>query len=118
LPSPKSHPNLLHREQAILVVIDMQEPFLRTIHEAERVQKSVRTLMEGANVLRIPVLCTTQNCLKLGSILPELSALLPHVSPPPIDKITFSCCGSLTFMNELSRSGRRQPGEDADGRRA
>ena len=30
------HPHLLRREDALLVVVDMQEPFLRGIHDRER----------------------------------------------------------------------------------
>ncbi len=104
---PKTHPNLLSADQTILVVIDMQEPFLRTIHERERLLQNVRILMQGANILRVPIVATTQYAEKMGEIIPELKRLLP-TQLPPFDKMTFDCLGSLGFDSEIRRSGRRQ----------
>ena len=45
----KHHPNLLRSEQALVVVIDMQEPFLKSVVGATRVQKRVAALIQGAS---------------------------------------------------------------------
>jgi nicotinamidase-related amidase len=105
--APKSHPNLLHVEQTILVVVDMQEPFLRHIYEPERVVQNVCTLMQGANTLRVPVIATTQYAEKMGDLLPQIKKLVPS-QLPPFDKMRFSCYGDPAFASEINRSGRKQ----------
>jgi len=105
--APKQHPNLLHVDSTILVVIDMQEPFLRALYERERVIENVRALMKGANVLRLPTIGTTQYQEKLGGVIPEIKELLPPLLPP-FDKLCFSCYSDPAFQSEIQRSGRKQ----------
>ena len=107
MPTSKRHPHLLQPEQTLLVVIDMQEPFLRNIYEPERVQKNVCALIAGMNALRVPVFSTMQNSLKLGETIPEVKSLLQRMQAP-FEKMTFSCYANLPFATELNRSGRKQ----------
>ena len=100
------HSHLLHADQTLLVVVDMQEPFLRTIFEKERVFRNVGMLIAGANTLRIPVLGTTQYAVRMGEIVPEIRRLLPPV--PAIDKMTFSCYDDPAFAAAVDQSGRKQ----------
>lgn len=105
--NPKNHPHLLHADSAVLVVVDMQEPFLRGIYEQQRVVDNVRALMQGANVLRVPIIGTTQYAEKMGDVIEPVRSLLP-TQLPPFDKLTFSGMGSPAFASELRRAGRRQ----------
>lgn len=105
--NPKNHPHLLHVENAVLVVVDMQEPFLRNLHEPERVLDNVRAMMQGANVLRIPIIATTQAAENMGDVVETVKNLLP-IQLPPFDKMTFSSMASPGFVSELQRTGRRQ----------
>src|SRR5207253_2740416 len=104
---PKIHPNLLHQDRAVVVVVDMQEPFLRALFERERVIKNVCALLQGAHVLRLPVIATTQCAEKMGDVIPEVKKFLPP-QLPPFDKMTFSCYGSTSFASEIQRCGRKQ----------
>jgi nicotinamidase-related amidase len=104
---PKHHPHLLHADNAALVVIDMQEPFLRNIYEPDRLLRNVRALMQGANALRLPVIGTTQVAQKMGDVIGPVKSLLP-AQLPPFDKVTFSCMGSPSFASEIRRTGRKQ----------
>jgi nicotinamidase-related amidase len=94
-------------DNTILVVIDMQEPFLRNIVERERLLQNVSTLMQGANILRLPIISTTQYAEKMGDVVPEVKRLLPPLQPP-FDKLCFSCYGDLAFVSEMHRSERKQ----------
>jgi nicotinamidase-related amidase len=105
--APKNHPHLLHPDNALLVVIDMQEPFLRAIFERERVLTNVTALLQAINVLRIPIISTTQYAERMGSVVPEVRKFLPPLLPP-FDKMTFSCFADQAFASEIQRSGRRQ----------
>ena len=105
--SPRTHPHLLHPDETILVVVDIQEPFLRHIHERERVVKSVCGLLRGAKILRVPMVATVQNFKAMGDVIPEVKALLPPLVPP-FGKMTFSCYADPGFASEVNRSGRKQ----------
>ena len=103
----RSHSHLLHPDETIIVVIDMQEPFLRTIHERDRVIKNVCSLLRGAKILRVPIVSTVQNFKAMGDVIPEVKAHLPPLLPP-FDKLTFSSYADPGFASELNRSGRKQ----------
>lgn len=101
----RSHPHLASAERAVIVVVDMQEPFLRTIFERERVVANVERLLKGAKVLRVPTVSTIQNQKAMGDAIPEIRGLLPS---PPLDKMTFSCYADRRFSTDIDRSGRKQ----------
>ncbi len=103
----KHHPNLLHQDNAQLIVIDMQEPFLRNIFEQERVIANVSALIQGATVLRLPIVSTTQYAERMGGVAPDIQKLLPPLHSP-FDKLTFSSYASPAFVSEVQRAGRKQ----------
>ena len=104
---PELHPNLLQAERTVLVVIDMQEPLLRTIFQPDRVRSRVAMLMEGARILKLPIIATTQYQSRLGKIEAQFASLLPP-RLNTIDKLCFSCLDDPTFARELEKSGRSQ----------
>jgi nicotinamidase-related amidase len=103
------HPNILVPQQAVLVVVDMQEPFLNVMHERERLVANVRLLVRTAVTLNIPVLPTTQYAERMGGVSP---AVTDHnrdfAVARPIDKLCFSCAGVNGFLEHIADSGRRQ----------
>jgi nicotinamidase-related amidase len=105
--APRGHPHLLHPDESMLIVVDMQEPFLRVIHERDRLVKNVCGLLRGAKVLRVPVVSTVQNYQALGDAIAEVKALLPPLLPP-FAKMSFSCYSDAGFASEVIRSGRKQ----------
>jgi nicotinamidase-related amidase len=82
--------------------VDIQDRLIHTIAEHAAVVQNVRTLIKAAKVLDVPILATEQE--KLGTTVPELRALL---GAPPFRKVSFSCCGDLSFMSELKSSGNK-----------
>ena len=105
--APRAHPHLLHPDETILIVVDMQEPFLRHIHERERLVKNVCALLKGTRILRVPAVGTVQNYKAMGDLIPEVRSLLPPLLPP-FGKMTFSAFADPGFASEVNRSGRRQ----------
>jgi nicotinamidase-related amidase len=105
--SPRPHPHLLHADDVLLVVVDMQEPFLRNIHEKDRLVKNVCGLIQGADVLRLPIVSTVQNYAAMGDTIPEVKKLLPPLLPP-FNKMSFSGYADPGFASEVNRSGRKQ----------
>lgn len=98
------HRNIANRDESCLVVIDMQEPFLRAIHDRATVISNVNRLINAAVIMRLPIIVTLQNADRMGNTVPEVFENLPPHEP--IDKMTFSCCGDETFMHELEKIGK------------
>lgn len=107
LPRSGRHPSILRQDDTLLVVVDMQEPFLRSIWERERLVKNVTILLEAARLLRLPIVPTEQNADRLGGSIPEVAKRLPSLCVP-FQKMSFSCCSDDAFMSEVQRSGHRQ----------
>jgi nicotinamidase-related amidase len=99
------HPNLLDKNNTILVVLDLQEPFLRTIFERERVVANSVTLIKGARALGLPIVSTLQYPERMGDMVPEILDALPE--DERIGKTTFSSCGVRTFTERVSWAGKR-----------
>jgi nicotinamidase-related amidase len=102
------HPNLLDRSSTIVVAVDLQEPFLRTIHERDRVIANSRLLIQAAHVLGVPVVTTLQYASRMGGLVPEIAELFAETGKSDYDKLVFSCCGSDEFTAALDASDRRQ----------
>lgn len=102
------HPNLLDRETTLLVIVDMQEPFLRVIHGRERLTENIRLLAQAAAILSIPILTTVQYAERMGGIIPEIAQVLPLHTENPLDKLDFSCAQNEEFTALLMATGRRQ----------
>lgn len=98
---------LVNRDDAVLVVIDVQEKLCRAMSEKvlAKLAKNTVILQEAANELGIPVLGTEQYVKGLGETISELKQGL---SEPAIEKMTFSCCGETGFPERLKALGRKQ----------
>ena len=80
----------LSAPHAALLLIDVQEKFMPTLFEKERLLKNCALLIEGAKILGLPIFVTEQYPEKLGATVPELSQRIPHFSP--FSKLAFSAC--------------------------
>lgn len=96
----------LAAEQSALVVVDIQEKLLPPIHEKERLVRNSQLLLRLAEILKIPVVATTQYAKGLGKTVPEIASLLPATEP--IDKLQFGCFQNQQFCSTLKAlPGRR-----------
>jgi len=100
------HEHILHRTSAVLIVIDMQEPFVKSVVDPTGFLRDVTVLVEGFRIMEIPIIGTTQYVNRMGDILPEIRRFLPRT--PSHDKLVFDCCGSDSFLAELKASGATQ----------
>jgi nicotinamidase-related amidase len=96
---------MLIRDDAVLVVVDVQGKLARLMHEAEALFDQLSRLIRGARALDLPIIVTEQNPDGLGPTIPELAPLLP---PERIAKRAFSCGGEPAFLAALEATGRRQ----------
>jgi nicotinamidase-related amidase len=97
---------MLQPDQTALLVIDVQGKLATLMHEKEMLFLNLKRLIQGAQLLGLPILLTEQYPQGLGETSPEIKSLLPNLQP--ITKMSFSCCGASAFNDELSRLGRKQ----------
>ena len=97
----------LTREQAVLVVIDVQAKLIPAMPPKiyERMRATTAMLVEAAGLLGIPVVTTEQYPQGIGHTVPELAAAC---AGGVIEKTSFGCCGEPAFPTALAKLGRRQ----------
>lgn len=92
------HTAIPTRENTALIIIDVQERLLPVIANGDELIKNVNTLISGARIIGIPLLFTEQYPKGLG----HTCATVQKTSDDRvIEKISFSCLGDDTFMEEL-----------------
>jgi nicotinamidase-related amidase len=89
----------------LLVVVDIQEKLVRAVHAREEFLTRAQQLIQGARVLKIPMVCTEQNPRGLGSTVAAIAAHMPDVQP--VSKFSFGCCASEEFLRALQSVARR-----------
>ncbi len=95
-------------QNSALVVIDVQEKLMNVMPRRAELLAAIQRLMGAAHILQIPTIVTAQYIKGVGPVCAEVlevaQASLPVV---PIEKMTFSCCGSEEFMRAV-KDLRRQ----------
>lgn len=96
----------LNRDNALLLIVDVQERLAVVMREREKVAANTIHIVEAAKLLNIPALLTEQYPKGLGPTVTEIrDALNPY---NPIEKITFNCCGEPVFMERIRDIGRKK----------
>jgi len=97
----------LDRNKAVLVVIDVQEKLCRAMDPdvLTTLTANATILLEAAKELGLPVIATEQYVKGLGETLDVLKSLLPA---PALEKMSFSSCGDVNFVDALKTTGRTQ----------
>jgi nicotinamidase-related amidase len=97
---------MLHIDQTVLLLIDVQERLASVMHEKDQLIDQIQRVVKGCKVLGIPILWMEQYPQGLGPTVPEIAALLPDQQP--ISKRCFNCCDSASCMEALQATGRQQ----------
>jgi nicotinamidase-related amidase len=95
--------HLLTSQNAIFLIIDLQEKLLPKIFEFERVRANCILLIKFAQIAGIPLLVTTQYERGLGPIVQEIKDALADVKP--VDKVEFGCFENDHFLKEVKDLG-------------
>ena len=92
---------LSQRSASQLVIVDIQERLSAVMNPdaLASVVKNSSILLQAANLLEVPVICTEQYPRGLGPTLPELKQYLHQ---PAIEKTCFSCADEKNFVNRLN----------------
>lgn len=97
----------LDRDQAVLVVIDVQEKLAPAFPEKDYkgILGAIDLLVKGAAELNIPVVTTEQYPKGLGHTVSELQQAC---ADGVVEKTSFGCCGEPTFIDRMRELGRSQ----------
>jgi nicotinamidase-related amidase len=107
------HPDLIDRDQLVLVVIDIQERLAATMPDRDRVLARVPQLVRVAGLVAAPIVVTRQYPKGLG----ESEGVIVHVlaeaesagvAVTHVDKTAFCACGEPAFLSALEATGRDQ----------
>ncbi|MFA5239774.1 MAG: hydrolase [Phycisphaerae bacterium] len=97
---------MLDIENCLLVVVDVQGKLATLMHDRDTLFKNIQILIKAAKILDIPILWCQQVPDALGPTIPQIAELLTDIQP--IDKASFSCCGSEQFITKLNSINRPQ----------
>ncbi|MDW0111988.1 hydrolase [Sporosarcina saromensis] len=94
------------REQTVFVLVDVQGKLSEIVHESEKMLTNLRKLIQGLQVLDIPILWLEQYPDGLGPTNEKIARLLEGTTPIP--KMTFSAFKTDTFKEQLQLLNRNQ----------
>jgi isochorismate hydrolase len=100
------HPQILTKERAQLLVIDVQDKLVNAMAARTEVVANTKKLILASKKMHIPVFYTEQYPRGLGNTITEIKEALGQQSP--FEKVSFSCCSLANLNDSLSSTGRRQ----------
>jgi nicotinamidase-related amidase len=101
--------NRLHRADAVLIVIDVQEKLMPVIDGHDAIARNIERLVRGCKVLDVPALLTEQYVKGLGpTIAPVKTAFEETFGYEPIEKNCFSGWGCAEFVTALRLLQKKQ----------
>ena len=100
------HPRILTSQDAILLIIDVQESMRRYLSDISNLTRNISILVEAAKILKLPIFMTEQYPQGLGKTLCEIVACLGEHSY--FEKVSFSCALTDGFMDQIESTGRKQ----------
>lgn len=93
-------------QQAMLVIIDVQQAFMEPVKKMKSVVKKTTILAQAANLLSLPIIVSEQYPKGLGhTVEPLASELGNHIL---FEKTTFSCMGQPGIQQVISSTNRQQ----------
>lgn len=97
---------MLKKEEAVLVLIDIQGKLAQIVDESDFVVNNIATVVQGAKLLELPILWLEQYPKGLG---PTDERIAKHLTDEkPIEKITFSAYDTEEFVQALEQTGRKK----------
>ncbi|MBI4687788.1 MAG: hydrolase [Nitrospirae bacterium] len=96
---------LLSKHNTALLIIDIQDKLAGVMRVKDDVIKNCLHLAELSKMLNIPIVLTEQYPKGLGQTVAEIRESLPSYNP--IEKLTFSCCDEMSFLDKVKRLNKK-----------
>ncbi len=94
----------LNKDEAVLLIIDIQDRMLPVIDKADKVSQKNEVLIEAAKLLGVPIIFTEHNAEGLGHTVDQLSQKATEAKV--FHKTTFSACNKefLAYLDATNRN--------------
>ncbi|MEI8114280.1 MAG: hydrolase [Bacteroidia bacterium] len=93
------------KQHTIGLVIDIQERLVPLMEESEQLIENCSKLIQGLQILGLPILVTQQYTKGLGDTVADIKSVFNDFQY--IEKRDFSCFGEPVFADKLARSGAK-----------
>jgi nicotinamidase-related amidase len=97
---------LMKADDALLLVVDMQEKLLPAIHDADAIEQNVAWLLDVASAAGVPSYASEQYRKGLGHTVPSLRERIPRGAID--EKVHFSCADAPECCAGIKAMKRRQ----------
>lgn len=87
------------------LIVDVQTRLFPYMYDSYATQKNLRTLIEGLQILEVPLLATQQYTKGLGETIDPIKNAFEQFEP--IEKTAFSCLDEPNFASALEATGCR-----------
>ena len=101
------HQHTLRAEEAVLLIVDVQEAFRDAIGNFSVIAANIARAAAGFQLLDLPIVVTEQYPKGLGPTAEEIRYSLPD-DLEPIEKSAFSAFGSAAFRQRVESLNRKQ----------
>ncbi|MBP2079110.1 hydrolase [Oceanobacillus polygoni] len=97
---------MLLKDNTVFVLVDVQGKLSNIVHDSKDVIENLKILIQGLNILQIPIVWLEQYPKGLGGTNEALTKYLTDINP--IHKITFDACKNQAFVDALTATKRKQ----------
>jgi nicotinamidase-related amidase len=104
--NPIRHSSILRKEEAALLIIDIQEKILRAMINPEIVIQNTLKLIKGFKILRSPIFLTEQYPKGLGETESRIKEAIQDIVP--VQKMSFSCSDAEDLFEKLKKQSIKQ----------
>ena len=94
-------PELMSRHDTALLVVDVQGKLASAVQNPAQLVWNIQRLIQGAQLLGLPIAATEQYPEGLGPTIPKLAEMLPNIS----SKRMFSCAENGDLFANWNNSG-------------
>lgn len=96
----------IKKNDSLLLFIDVQEKLFPHINQHFELEKKLGQLIEGIQVLDVPIIISEQYTKGLGKTISSISEKL-NDDIPTFEKMTFSCMRNQELAAAIEQSGKR-----------
>jgi len=86
------HPDILTREGAALLIVDVQKNCIKPIFRKEPMINNIKTLISFSGMIGLPIIITELAPQAYGGTIEEIKKLVPRLEP--IKRSRYSCFGN------------------------
>lgn len=94
-------------EDTLGLIIDYQEKLIPVINNHKELVNSSKILIEGLNILDVPMIVTEQYKKGLGETIGEIKSVLENIQHSTHDKLAFSCGDDEEIIKAIKSYGKK-----------